>query len=214
MDPHRDPRHDPHDDPQDDTVAAAFAACPRTGFLPAALRSRATYDGPLPIGHEQTNSQPRTVAAMLRLLDVRPGHRVLDVGSGSGWTTALLAHLTGPGGSVEGVELVPELVAFGATNLAATAAPWASIGQATPGVLGRPERGPYARILVSAEATQLPSALVAQLAAPAELGDGPARLVIPVAGRLLLVRRVGADLADPSAVQVSEHGYYRFVPLR
>jgi protein-L-isoaspartate(D-aspartate) O-methyltransferase len=78
-------------DPQRDRVSAAFDAVAREEFLPAAQRSRAAYDGPLPIGHGQTSSQPRTVAAMLRLLEVAPGHRVLDVGAGSGWTTALLA---------------------------------------------------------------------------------------------------------------------------
>ncbi|MEZ5096586.1 MAG: protein-L-isoaspartate O-methyltransferase [Nocardioides sp.] len=196
-----------------DAVSAAFEAIPREGFLPPTLRRQAAYDGPLPIGHDQTSSQPRTVADMLRLLDVQPALRVLDVGAGSGWTTALLAHLTGPAGSVDGVELVPELVTFGAGNLAATHQPWARIHQAVDGVLGWPPGAPYDRILVSAEADRLPAPLVAQLAAPDEAGAGPARLVIPVAGVMLLVRRVGDDLDDPAAVQVTRHGYYRFVPL-
>ena len=101
-----------------DAVAAAFEAVPRKGFLPSHARSRASFDGPITIGHGQTSSQPRTVAAMLRLLEVRPGDRVLDVGSGSGWTTALLAHLTGPKGVVIGVELVPELAVIGLRVLA------------------------------------------------------------------------------------------------
>ncbi len=101
-----------------DRVDAAFAAVPREWFLPPDRRHRAAYDGPIDIGHGQTCSQPRTVANMLRLLDVHAGDRVLDVGSGSGWTTALLAHLTGPDGHVLGLEVVPELVAFGAGNLA------------------------------------------------------------------------------------------------
>src|SRR6188768_2952851 len=107
-----------------DRVAAAFEAVPRAGFLPRRERRRASYDGPLAIGHGQTNSQPRTVAAMLRLLEVRPGDRVLDVGAGSGWSTALLAHLTGDTGSVRGVELEAELAVWGADNLRRAKVPW------------------------------------------------------------------------------------------
>jgi protein-L-isoaspartate(D-aspartate) O-methyltransferase len=182
-------------------VAAAFDAIPREGFLPEGSRRDAGRDGPIPIGRGQTNSQPRTVRDMLRLLDVQPGHRVLDVGSGSGWTTALLARLTGPLGIVRGVELEPELAAWGAANLAATDQPWAQISEAPPGVLGDPEYAPFDRILVSADARRLPDELVAQLA------EG-GRMVIPVRSRMLLVRR-GAR-----GVETSEHGAYRFVPLR
>ena len=140
---------------------------PRAGFLPAQRSAgRAAYDGPLPIGHGQTNSQPRTVAAMLRLLEVRPGQRVLDVGAGSGWTTALLAHLTGPAGGCSGSSSSPTWCEFGRANLARTDQPWARIEQAEPGVLGLPDDAPYDRVLVSAEARQLPQELVDQLAHP------------------------------------------------
>ena len=184
-----------------DPVAAAFEAVPRDGFLPRLARGRASYDGPIQIGRGQTNSQPRTVADMLRLLAVEPGQRVLDVGAGSGWTTALLAHLVGPTGEVVGVELEPDLVRFGSRNLARTDQPWASIREAEPGVLGWPAGAPYDRVLVSAEPRTLPDELVAPVA------DG-GRMVIPVAGTMLLVVRRGDD------VEVSHHGAYRFVPLR
>ncbi len=183
-----------------DAVQAAFRAVPRAGFLPRGARSRAAFDGPIPIGHQQTNSQPRTVEAMLRLLEVRRGDRVLDVGAGSGWTTALLAELTGPDGSVLGTELVPALATWGAANLARTDYHWASIRPARKGVLGEPASAPYDRILVSAEARALPEQLVDQL------GDS-GRLVIPVRGTMTLVVRRGEEL------QTSTHGAYRFVPL-
>lgn len=176
-------------------------ACPREGFLPDAVRDQAAYDEPLPIGHGQTNSQPRTVAAMLTLLDVPPGASVLDVGAGSGWTTALLAHLVGQSGVVRGVEIDPTLASFGAANLTRTRQPWASVVLAEPGVLGLPDHAPYDRILVSASPRALPEPLLDQLA-------DPGRLVIPVSGRMLrVVRSRGRDV-------VSEHGWYRFVPLR
>ena len=183
-----------------DPVEAAFAATPRELFLPPSERAYAAYDGPLPIGHGQTSSQPRTVRQMLRLLDVRAGHRVLDIGTGSGWTTALLAHLVGPEGRVVGVERVAELVTFGAANLATVDRGWATIELAPDGVLGSPARAPYDRILVSADARQLPDELVAQLGP-----DG--RMVIPVQGTMLLVVRA------ESGSEVTRHGSYRFVPL-
>jgi protein-L-isoaspartate(D-aspartate) O-methyltransferase len=184
-----------------DRVAEAFRSCPRVGFLPASERRSAGYDGPLPIGHGQTNSQPRTVEAMLRLLDVKPGQKVLDVGSGSGWTTALLAHLTGPTGRVLGVELEPDLVEMGTRHLDAHHLGWASIHEAVPGVLGLPGAAPYHRILVSAMARRLPDELVDQL-------HTGGVMVIPVDGTML---RVAVSMRG---VQVTRHGSYRFVPLR
>jgi protein-L-isoaspartate(D-aspartate) O-methyltransferase len=187
-------------DPQMDRVSAAFDAVPRKEFLPADASGQASYDGPLAIGYGQTNSQPRTVAAMLRLLDARPGHRVLDVGAGSGWTTALLAHLVGPTGLVVGVELVPDLAVWGEQNVRRTSGDWASVREAAPGVLGVPDLAPYDRIMVSAEAGRIPSALLAQL-------DDPGRMVLPVRSVMTVVaRRDGRD-------RITAHGHYRFVPL-
>jgi protein-L-isoaspartate(D-aspartate) O-methyltransferase len=184
-----------------DRVSAAFAAVSRSDFLTTAQRSNASQDRPLVIGHGQTNSQPTTVRNMLELLDPQPGHRVLDVGSGSGWTTALLATLVTRTGRVYGVELVPELAEWGRGNLRRYDVGWAGIRQADPDHLGLPEHAPYDRILVSAEARELPAALVAQV------GPG-GRMVIPVAGRLSVVDR-GADRVDVRRV-----GHYAFVPLR
>ena len=185
-----------------DRVDEALATHPRTGFLPADQRRYAGHDHPLPIGHGQTSSQPSTVATMLRLLDVPIGARVLDVGAGSGWTTALLAHLVGPTGRVVAVELDPDLARWGAANLAGSGQPWACLEPADPQVLGRPDAAPFERILVSAQAADLPQDLVAQLAPGG-------RLVIPVRGEMLLVVH-GAD----GTLTTTSHGGYRFVPLR
>jgi protein-L-isoaspartate(D-aspartate) O-methyltransferase len=186
----------------DARVRAAFDAVHREDFLPEDQRANAPLDRALPIGHQQTNSQPRTVAAMLGLLDAGDGQRVLDVGSGSGWTTALLGHLVGPKGRVCGVELVPELVEWSRKNLQPYDMAWVSVHPADTEVLGLPEEGPFDRILVSAEANDVPQELVDQL-----VGGGV--LVVPVAGRLVTVERRSAD-----DLRVRRHGHYQFVPLR
>jgi len=183
-----------------DALQDAFRLVTRADFLRPADRRQADLDAPIAIGDGQTNSQPRTVFAMLELLDVQPGDRVLDVGSGSGWTTALLAQLVGPTGRVIGVEIHPPLVAFGTANLGGYDYPWASIRQADPGVLGAPADAPFDRILVSAEAHELPTPLVDQLAV-----DG--MLVLPVGARMTRVAKTSTE------VTATTHGLYSFVPL-
>ncbi len=181
-------------------VDDAFEAVPRADFLPEDQQRFAQLDRPLPIGWGQTNSQPTTVRRMLELLDVHPGQSVLDVGCGSAWSTALLAHLVGPKGSVVGVEIVPELVEAGSAHLAARSVPNARIEPADRDVLGRPDDGPYDRVLVSAEAGSVPRALVRQL----RVGGV---MVVPVAGWMYEVRRT-QRLPD-----VVRHGRFAFVPL-
>jgi protein-L-isoaspartate(D-aspartate) O-methyltransferase len=187
------------DDPQ---VRAAMRSIRREDFLPERQVGFADDDRALPLGFGQTCSQPTTVRHLLSLLEVHPGHRVLDVGSGSGWSTALLATLVGPSGSVHGVELVHELVERSRLSLAGYPLPWATVEPAEAGTLGIPSRAPYDRILVSAEADDLPEPLVDQLTA-----DG--RMVVPVAGRLWVVQRRGTE-----PIHVERVGFYRFVPLR
>lgn len=183
-------------------VVAALADVPRTRFLPPMVRAQAAVDAPLPIGHGATNSQPWTVQFMLELLQVPVGARVVDVGSGSGWTTALLARLTGPAGRVRGVEIVPELVELGRRHLSGFELPWASIEQATAGTYGLPAAGPFDRILVSADPSELPPQLEQQLA----IGG---RLVAPASGVMWVV-----DRDDSGWRREPVTGYrFRFVPL-
>lgn len=185
----------------DDAVAHAMRAVPRTGFLPRSQRPLADTDRPLPIGQGQTSSQPSTVADMLRLLRVPRRASILDIGAGSGWTTAVLAYLTGPDGEVLGVERHPRLAEWGNANVAATGMGWARVEPAEPGRLGAPRPGGWDRILVSAAVNRLPQELADQLA-PGGL------MVIPVRGRMLVVERT-----PDGDTTMSEHGAYRFVPL-
>ena len=191
---------------RDARLDEAFAAAPRAAFLPEHRRGSAHLDQALPIGHGATNSQPWTVRYMLARLDALPGHRVLDVGSGSGWTAALLGHLVGPTGSVVGVDIVPELVAMARTHLAALRTPPpapVTIEEAEPGVLGWPAGAPYDRILVSADGRQVPADLGAQLAPGG-------RMVLPVAHTMVVVQRS----FDGELTRVETGDLFTFVPLR
>jgi protein-L-isoaspartate(D-aspartate) O-methyltransferase len=182
----------------------AFNRVQRKLFLPATKRLLAGCDRPLEIGHGQTNSQPLTVRRMLAWLAVKPGQKVLDVGSGSGWTTALLATLVGPEGCVFAVERIDELRHFGEANCQNFGCKNVSFFPAESR-LGLPGFGPFDRILVSAAATgSIPQALLDQLS----FGG---ILVIPVGNSIFEFKKPTADQTDPG--YLNEHYGYSFVPL-
>ena len=184
-------------------VYAAFEAVDRADFVRDDHVKAAYEDKPLPIGNGQTISQPYTVAFMLSLLDVKRGSTVLDIGSGSGYTTALLAELVGYNGSVTGLEVIEDLVEFGRQNLSEYEYDWATIEQANPETLGDP-KGVYDRILVSAAAQSLPTTLLDQV----KVGGV---IVVPVRNEILRVKRTGHAPEDRS---VERFEGFRFVPLR
>ena len=99
-----------------DQIIDAFSEISRMEFVPKELELEAEEDVALPIGYGQTISQPLVVAFMLELLDPQSGQKIMDVGSGSGWTTALLAHIVGNDGKVIGIERIKELKEFGEKN--------------------------------------------------------------------------------------------------
>ena len=180
----------------DERVLAAIAAVDRAAFVPPELRARAYEDEALPLGEGgATISQPRVVAIMLALLDVHPGHRVLDVGTGSGWHAALLAEL---GGRVWSVERDPVLAARARPRLEAG---WVTV-QVGDGSLGLPEAAPFDRINVAASAAaDVPPALLDQLAPGG-------RMVVPVGERPVLVGRRAYGTFERH-----DEGGVRFVPL-
>lgn len=144
-------------------IINAFSVISRKDFIPEEYKERANIDAPIPIGFGQTNSQPTTVAFMLEFLEPKLGQKILDVGSGSGWTTALLAQIVGPKGKIFGIERIPELVEFSKSALAKYKFSNTKI-QKSNNELGLLEQAPFDRILVSAAAEDLPQNLLDQLA--------------------------------------------------
>jgi len=156
-------------------------------------------DYPLQIGYRQTISQPTTVAMMMEMLSPRKGQKILDIGSGSGWTTALLSFIVGDRGSVTGVERVEELVRFGSTNLKKYRFKNAKIIQAEEklGISGEK----FDRILVSAAADEFPAELGEQL-------KPGGKLVIPVRNSIYEIRKT-----QSGELEAVEHYGFTFVPL-
>jgi len=195
-------------------LEAAFKVVDRRFFVPKKLQDEAYGDYPLPIGYDATISQPTTVAFLLEKLDVREGQKVLDIGSGSGWTTALLAHLVGPKGKVIGLEIIPELVEQGHANLRQCYSDvleniritLPEIRRAKEGVVGLPEEAPFDRILVSAAAEEVPTELIAQLAP-----DGG--LVIPVGKQFEMQKIVCIHKKPDDSLDTKEYPGFVFVPL-
>jgi len=180
-------------------IIDAFRAVDRKYFVPASWKNETYIDNALPIGNGQTISQPSTVAFMLEKLAPKAGDKVLDIGSGSGWTTALLCHIVGEEGSVIGLERVSDLVEQGQENLSQFAFDHGSIKKAGK-KLGIPDEQ-FDRILVSAAADEIPQELFSQL----EVGG---TLVIPVENSIYKFKKI-------SQTEVEEEAFYGyiFVPL-
>ncbi len=152
-------------------IIDAFRHIDRADFVAPDLRQDAPVNSPLPIGYGQTISQPLTVAFMLELLEPRVGDIILDVGSGSGWQTALLAWIVGKAGKVIAIERIRPLLEFGKANVQKYPLPNVAfiVGD---GTRGYEEGAPYDKIIVGAGAKEIPQDLVDQL----KVGG---RLVIP-----------------------------------
>ncbi len=171
-----------------DSLIDAFSRVRREEFVPDEFVSEAETNIPLPIGYGQTISQPLTVAVMLELLDLKPGQKVLDVGSGSGWSSALIASAVGENGSVIAIERIPELHDFAKKNIDKFG--FISLGRVKcvlgDGSQGYPEGAPYDRILVSASTEEIPEVYKKQLA----LGG---KMVLPIYNSLAYIEKRGED---------------------
>ena len=184
----------------DRRVVDAMARVPREAFVPPASRHLAYEDIPLPIGEGQTISQPMIVAMMVSMLNLKPGDKVLEVGTGSGYQAAVLSLLAN---EVITTERFKSLADSAGERLHSLGYHNVAVHQAGD-VLGSSENAPFHAIVVAAAAPRLPRALLEQLS------EG-ARLVIPVGSRsqqdLLLVTK------SHDGYSVKNHGSCRFVPL-
>lgn len=183
-------------------VAAALRQVPRHAFVPAEQAAAAYQDRPLPIGFGQTISQPTIVAVMTQLLDVQPGDRVFELGTGSGYQAAILAAM---GAEVFSVEIVPELGA-GARRVFADLGYRKVHTRVGDGYFGWPEEGPFDAIVVTAAGDHIPPPLVRQL-------KPGGRMVLPVGTRYLTQHLVLVERAADGAVSTRELLPVRFVPL-
>lgn len=182
-------------------IINAFYRIKRSNFLPKDIASEESVNAPLPIGHGQTNSQPLTVAFMIELLQPELNQKILDIGSGSGWTTALLAEIIGPKGKAFGIERVLELKEFGQRNVAKYHLDNVEFF-CLDGTKGLPDYKPFDRILVSAAAFEIPKELKDQL----KIGG---RMVIPTTAQdLRLIEKIN----DKEFKETIYPGFV-FVPL-
>ncbi len=191
---------------QDERVLAAIARVPRHLFVEPALRARAYDDVALPIGLKQTISQPFTVAYQTQLLEVRPGDRVLEVGTGSGYQAAILCAL---GARVFTIERHRPLLERAVMRLKALG--YRVVARYGDGSLGWPAFAPFDGIVVTAGATEIPAALREQLRLPEEDRPG-GRLVIPVGG-MQQQRMVRVRCTGPGTYETETLHLFRFVPL-
>ncbi len=190
-------------------IIEAFEKIKRVDFLPDNLPYKdavAELDEAISIGFAQTISQPAVVAFMVELLDPRPGQKILDIGYGSGWTTALLARIAsanGAGGKVVAIERIKALAEFGKNNIAKYGFTKKNIAKciAGDGSAGFLPKAPYDRILVSASGSDIPESWIEQL----KVGG---IIVAPVKNTIAKVVKTG-----PNSISMQKFDGFAFVPL-
>jgi protein-L-isoaspartate(D-aspartate) O-methyltransferase len=191
-------------------IIEAFRKIRRVDFLPGEMKDLAELNEALPIGYGQTISQPLVVAFMIELLDPQAGDKILDIGSGSGWTSALLAHIVSGGelkskirGKVIAIDVIPELVEFGEKNVSKYNFVERGIVEfvCADGSKGYQKEAPFDKILASASAEKLPPAWKEQL----KIGG---RIVTPIGNSIWLFIK-----KSPESFEEIEYPGFVFVPL-
>lgn len=186
----------------DDRVREALLRVPRHQLVPADVRSRAYRNRPLSIGHGQTISQPYIVAIMTALLDVEPGDRVFELGTGSGYQAAILAEL---GTEVYSMEIIPPLAERAAGQLAELGYDEIRV-RIGDGYYGWPEHAPFDAIMVTAAGDHIPPPLLDQL-------RPGGRMVIPVGDPFLTQQLVLVEKREDGGLRTRDVLPVRFVPL-
>ena len=187
-------------DINDEKVLRAMRQVPRHRFVPERWQSRAYADSPLPIGHGQTISQPYIVAAMTQALDLSPDHKVLEIGTGSGYQAAILGEIAG---EIYSIEIVCQLADRARKTLDALEYDNISI-RCADGYKGWPEHAPFDRIIVTAAPPEIPRALVDQL-------KPGGRMILPVGERLQALKVLRKN--EDGTVEQVELMKVRFVPM-
>ncbi len=188
----------------DKRLIKAFEAVPREDFISPDYVGEAYGDYPLPIGYGQTISQPSTIMIMTEALELRPGDKVLEIGTGCGYQAAILAKMAGPDGKVITTEIIPELAELAKSNLERI---YIKNVEVIPvdGSGGFPAYAPYDRIIVTAACPEIPHVLVEQLK---EEGV----IVAPV-GPLHSQQMIKAR-KEEGKLKTESLGFFIFVPLR
>jgi protein-L-isoaspartate(D-aspartate) O-methyltransferase len=186
----------------DNRVESAFRKIPRHEFVPSPLQDKAYDDIPLPIMNHQTISQPSVVSRMTEWLDVHPGHKILEIGTGSGWQTGILSFLVGSG-KVYSIERDSNLVVFAKENLSKLAITNVEVILGD-GNLGLKKESPFDRIILTATCKKIPSTLLEQLST-----NG--LLIAPVGqfhSSLILLKKISKGISE-----IKNESGYAFVPL-
>ena len=184
-------------------IIEAFKKVKRKDFLPEDIKNLAEFNEALPIGFGQTISQPLVVAFMLEQLDLKEGDKILDVGSGSGWTTALLAEIIGSKGKVIAIEVIPELMEFGKKNVEKYNFIEKGVVEfvCADGSKGYKKAAPFDKILASAAAPELSPTWKEQLKIRG-------RIVTPIGSSIwLFIKKTEKEFEE------IEYPGFAFVPL-